>query len=407
RRPPTSTLLASSAASDVYKRQGEVCDDGNGVEGDGCNPDCTLSGEPVWELERDTGGRVSDLAFGPRGTLVAVGWYEDRDDNAQPFVAEFTPDGEEVWLRQHPDPEVRWSSYDQVSVGADGEIHIVGVSQPGGGAQRAALSVLCDADGEVVWAQSEGEFTALNQIWRDVLTMDDGGHLVTGSLGQNNDPEPAELTFALRRYDAAGEVVWSVSDDVGSGYYGYGFSLLRGPSGDNVVVGSRDYGSEVSLWVSRYDDDGVELSTFEFREILTRYFMYTAAFDDEDNLVVCGRLLRGSAVGPVCMAFSSEGELLWNAKLPQPGFGNDAARRVVLDSGGRIAVAGEAFDGDRGWQAMVWKLSPQGEPLWTRQYGDAATTRSDFANALLVDEADMLIVGGSAGQASWLTKLSP
>ncbi len=392
---------------DAVLQEGEVCDDGNGIEGDGCNPDCTLSGEPVWELVRESELQIADLAFSARGTVIAVGWYEDRAPNVGPFVAEFTPDGEEIWLRQHPDSALRWSSYDRVSVGDDGGIHIVGVSQPQGDAQRAALSVLCDADGEIVWAQSEGEFTALDQSWRDVLAMSDGGHLVTGSLGRASDPEPAELTFALRRYDAAGALVWSVSDDVGLDSQGYGYSLLRAPSGEHVVVGSRDYGTEASLWVSRYDDDGVELSTFEFREILTRYFMFAAAFDDAENLVTCGRLRRGSAVGPVCMAFSSAGELLWQAKLPQPGFGDDAARRVVIDSAGRIAVAGEAFDGDRGWQAMVWKLSSQGELLWTRQYGEPATTRADFASALLVDDADMLIVGGRAGAASWLMKLSP
>ncbi|MGH1343523.1 MAG: trypsin-like serine protease [Nannocystales bacterium] len=392
---------------DGVLQEGEICDDGNGVEGDGCNPDCTLSGEPLWELVRETDRRINDLAFGPRGTLIAVGWYDDEAENAQPFVAQFTPDGEEVWVRQHPDPAFRWSTYEHVSIGDDGGIHIVGTSQPAGDAERAALSVLCDVDGEILWSQSEGEFTALDQTWRDVLAMSDGGHLASGSLGRANDPDPAELTFALRRYDAAGEVVWSVSEDVGLDYQAYPYSLLRAPTGDNVVVGTRDYGAEASVWVSRYDDDGVELSTFEFREILTRYFMYTAAFDDEENLVTCGRLLRGSAVGPVCMAFSSEGELLWRAKLPQPGFGNDAARRVAIDSGGRIAVAGEAFDADRGWQAMLWKLSAQGEWLWTRQYGQLASTRSDFATALLVDEADNLIVGGVAGAASWLTKLSP
>lgn len=392
---------------DGVLQKGEVCDDGNDVEGDGCNPDCTLSGEPVWEHARESERQITDLAFGPGGSVIAVGWYEDKAENAAPFVAQFTPDGEEMWLRQHPDPEVRWSSYDGLSVGDDGGIHIVGVSQPQGDGQRAALSVRCDAEGEVVWAQSEDEFTDLDQSWRDVMAMSDGGHLVTGSLGVAGDPEPAELTFALRRYNAAGEVVWSVADDVGLDYQGYGYSLLRAPSGDNVVVGTRDYGAEASLWVNRYDDDGVELSTFEFREILTRYFMLGATLDDEENLVTCGRLLRGSAIGPVCMAFSSEGELLWQAKLPQPGFGNDAARRVVIDSVGRIAVAGEAFDGDRGWQAMVWKLSPQGELLWTRQYGEPTTTRTDFATAILVDEEDRLIVGGRAGAASWIAKLSP
>jgi len=130
---------------DGVLQKGEVCDDGNDVEGDGCNPDCTLSGEPVWEHARESERQITDLVFGPRGSVIAVGWYEDKAENAAPFVAQFTPEGEEVWLRQHPDPAVRWSSYDGVSVADDGGIHIVGASQPQGDAQRAALSVLCDA----------------------------------------------------------------------------------------------------------------------------------------------------------------------------------------------------------------------------------------------------------------------
>jgi len=56
---------------------------------------------------------------------------------------------------------------------------------------------------------------------------------------------------------------------------------------------------------------------------------------------------------------------------------------------------------------MVWKLSSHGELLWARQYGEPTTTRTDLATAILVDEEDMLIVGGRAGAASWIAKLSP
>lgn len=67
---------------------GEACDDGNQVIGDGCNPDCIVSGSVLWKT--NTGGAMVLAADGVDG-VSSIGWH-----NGDVRVRKFDDGGEIV-----------------------------------------------------------------------------------------------------------------------------------------------------------------------------------------------------------------------------------------------------------------------------------------------------------------------
>ncbi|MCA9705084.1 MAG: hypothetical protein KDK70_04440 [Myxococcales bacterium] len=79
---------------------GEDCDDGNGVDSDGCNNDCTISGAVLWSHTHASGDDEHDEAF-----AVAV------DDAGRAYVAGAVGSIDHgFWVRQYTaDDEVGWT----------------------------------------------------------------------------------------------------------------------------------------------------------------------------------------------------------------------------------------------------------------------------------------------------------
>lgn len=101
----TSTTTGTPGCGDGILVGPETCDDGNTIDGDGCNQNCQISGSLVWcnhELgEDDSGNSATAVAIDGQGNAVLTGGLLQKSvaPGVQGFVAKYDPDGGLMWLK--------------------------------------------------------------------------------------------------------------------------------------------------------------------------------------------------------------------------------------------------------------------------------------------------------------------
>ena len=99
--------------------------------------------------------------------------------------------------------------------------------------------------------------------------------------------------------------------------------------------------------------------------------------------------------------FNRDGKQLWLKTFGTPL--NDTPLGLDLDASGNVIVAGETlgvFDGQRSAgqrDLFVIKFKPDGQPLWTRQFGSRSP--DEFDGGLAVDAQGNIVIGGASDGA--------
>jgi len=209
----------------------------------------------------------------------------------------------------------------------------------------------------------------------------------------------------VRKYDANGNELWT--RQFGTSEIDYANSIAVDGTG-NISVAGYTEGSfpgqassgENDAFVGHYDANGNELWTRQFGTS-GNDFAFSTAVDERGNIYVAGSIdgtLPGQASTGKQDAFvrkyDPNGNELWTRQF---GTGSlDRAHSITVDGRGNIWVAGytegtlgQASAGDR--DAFVRKYDPNGNELWTRQFG---TSNSDEANSIAVDDMGSVWVAG-------------
>ena len=155
----------------------------------------------------------------------------------------------------------------------------------------------------------------------------------------------------LRKYDAAGQLVWSrmlgATDDAG------GFSVAVDSNDDVVIAGSvrgslsaTAYGGNYDSFVTKYDSTGAEQWTRQAAPYANDSALALTT-DSSGNIFVAGQSFSeiGSGVTHAgggdgyITKLDTDGTLVWNKQFG--GTGDDRATAIVLDGSGNVYVAGE------------------------------------------------------------------
>jgi uncharacterized delta-60 repeat protein len=260
--------------------------------------------------------------------------------------------------------------------------------QPCGGCVPPIISPADDGAADVV-LQSDGRIVA-------------GGYTTSGGGGTN---------FALVRYLSGGALDQTfgaggrVITDVTAGADDSISALLLQGDGKIVAVGRT--GDHLAL--VRYRSDGTLDPNFGAAGIVTTtgVIPYAAALDPNGKMIVAG---TASTIGPfdlVVARYLPDGTL-------DPGFGaagvvttdlgtaGDAARAVVLQSDGKIVVAGESASDSASTFALV-RYQPDGTLDPTFGQGGRVVAGPPYASgrSVAVQGDGRIVVGGFAWISTW------
>lgn len=371
---------------------GELCDDGNEIVGDGCNPGCIPAGEVAWGVVVDAGANGFDGAFTiepfANGDL-AVGVALASDGGAQPGVWRVDVDGNVLWQWSFG-LEVPWSSAYTWGLDIDA-LHeeIIAVSATGDGPDGAQIAVgMVDASGATRWSQVVGgtSFAA---------TVDPAGELWSAGY---------DLTGAgaFLHYAADGNLIDTLVGEPYSPDTGFPFEAVHDGNDRFLVAGRYDVKGgtfayyrvvgemvpQLDITLGSYNEGlGIAYDPIEDRE-------WVVGYTDVDG-------------GQGWVGATSHGEVVLAPTIVTQASPANLHGVAIAPSGGAVAVGWESPNGDH--DAAVVVVDDGGSVVWSRTYpaaGDAA-----LRDVVVADDGAIFVVGEGVGDDGttngWIARLDP
>ncbi|MEZ4234507.1 MAG: hypothetical protein R3B89_35375 [Polyangiaceae bacterium] len=276
------------------------------------------------------------------------------------------------------------------------------------------------------------------------LKLDGQGNMyVAGTLSGllNGEGSKSHQTMYLRKLTMAGSPLWTRV--FGAQSQNDLFSLDCGPDGSPFVVGTvaaalpgQTYAGGSDAFILKHDAGGNLAWTRQFTHPFND-FGYAVAADASGSAYIGGLVTDGMPgfdtkpgdVDGYVRKYSSSGEELWTVPIATDD--RDQVSAIAIDPKGDVILTGTTLSAFPGFtnagnnDIFVLKLSPDGSPIWTRQFG---SDQWDKPHALEVDETGAVYVAGethgsltsepsasdgfvarleSNGTVTWIRQLSP
>jgi hypothetical protein len=234
--------------------------------------------------------------------------------------------------------------------------------------------------------------TQNTELWRRDIGDSDPILPLSVKTDASRNAYVASARGELRKLDAAGNTAWSrpfgslVDTDGDASIFVAGAfegTLQVGPSRSLTSTGGTD------VFVAKLDVDGNVLFAVALGGAGDEAPSSIAATSD-------GVVVSGTGLGTVKLA-AADGHVLWTRPL---------AGAVAVDDGGNVVVTGalvgtatydHALTSAGGQDVLVVKLSPQGDYLWSKSFGDAG--QAQLGQAVAIDPSGAILVGGAVDGA--------
>lgn len=381
----------------------EYCDDGNAVRGDGCNPDCGISGRSI-----DNGIEVRAYAQSLEGaviigdTLYGVGTSNESTDEAAKsdklFVSVDLTSGVLAPASLVSGTAGKNDSLQRITT--DGTALYTGGKVQGADFGDALVEKRTLA-GAVQWTRT----LTGNGSGEDALT----GLAVVGSQLQAvgyalNAGTNIDMLFSrLSRTNSKAPLTSFVTSS--GSHYDNADDIA--PLGTGAVVAGKIWSDQYSariVWLRRVDAEMNTLWTTTFVDYATVTRVKTAPDGRIAIVGGGGNPLSGDSWVAV---YDADGAYLWSKYFEH--LGDDYATSVAFDpENGDLVVCGAIED--HNWNVYVQRLSPEGDERWFTTFDGSGY--DDRAEDVLIGEDGTIWAVGSWGSGGgdseyWIGKFAP
>ncbi|MCA9709851.1 MAG: DUF4215 domain-containing protein, partial [Myxococcales bacterium] len=243
----------------------EECDDGNMVDGDGCDSDCTLNLDTSqWQTTHAGDAMIRDgghgIAVDSQGNIVVGGYEIDVVGDPNMWVAKFDPAGNQLWaMSLDPSGGMDDRVYG-VAIDPDDNILLVGDSDTAPVSSDIWVAKL-DPDGAELWSTAFDGPDAGDDGGRGVASDAAGNVVVTGFVRVTNN----DFDIFVAKLSPGGATQWTDEVPGPDTLDDRGQAVGVDSQGNVVVGGFVSYGGfNRNVWLRKYDPDGAELWTEEW-----------------------------------------------------------------------------------------------------------------------------------------------
>lgn len=387
--PPTS---GGVTCPDGVVGADESCDDGNLIDGDGCNNDCIQSGTLLWEYRSGDDGSDVIYSVAPTGDGgVVIGGYHRGDGVSSRWLARFSDELTPGW---------------STIIAGAGQESITGVSVTADSIYAAGA--VFQNNGHDIWV---GGFTSDGTLKWDDVSGDSGEDYASDvALTEQGDIVVSGLAFIdgtnnmwLRRYSSAGKAAWTTTWPLATSakVYPLGPAVISLPK--SVMMGFSTFkpdNTSPDFLIEFPIDGGDPIWQLEIPGTSGNMFGL-ASVAGGDVLTASSQLFESLTVRRV----TSEGSVSWSSTDCVGSIG----RSVAVDSNGDIVVIGDG-PGKVGRNIRVCKLGPDGSLKWGKDVD--GEVGDDLGYSIAVDAKNRVVAGGgllvAQGQFDgWLAVYAP
>lgn len=358
-----------------------VCgDNGVAVAGHSCGPDSSLDatvvrydgeGALLWSDRYDGPAGRDDYLYvsaeDPSGHLLVGGYSMGRGTEHDYLLIKYAPGGRRVWTARYNPPRNRDDILRALSLDSRGNVLVTGVDRVMETSYDAA-TLKYSPDGRRIWlARYSGPGEAFD-AGQDLAVGSDGCVVMTGTSDAGGD---ALVDIVTVKYSPEGGIDWTARYNGASSLMDSAVAVAVSANGTIFVTGASQgtdtradiillaYSPEGDfLWEMRYDGPAHGADKPHDMILDQRGDIVLAGFSRTDT--------RGRDA--VVIKVRESGEMLWAARYNGAAGLTDEAKAVTVDSSGNILVAGFSHGGDTGWDAVTLKYDPEGRLLWEARY---------------------------------------
>jgi cysteine-rich repeat protein len=395
---------------------GEMCDDDNEVEADGCNTDCMPSGYVTWQETIGSGAAQVDEGFAVvadiEGNFYVGGYLGLADGTVDGWLRRLSPTGGTYWTVPLQGAAARNDAFQALAL-ADGDGAYAAGYTGATDMTSDAIVRKIDRFGAEQWSSTFDAPGATNTVIARVATDPDGSLIVVGhhdTMANGND-------LLVRKYTPDGMPVWTRSYDGPAMGNDYGYGVAVANDGYIYVTGSEATAGEgANMWLGRYDTDGNLIWARSYNGLagLDDYLL-DVDVDPETNAYVCGYSAAVEYPWHVFVRrYDPDGELQWTDEYPGPTTLGAHCNAIARDVNGDLVITGGEMRDDMGMPVrdiLVRKYDQAGGLKWSVAIPGGALG-PDYGRDVFVGDDMTIYATGSIDTGAdvrdiWMARLTP
>ena len=399
----------------------ETCDDGNAVQGDGCNVDCTPSGGVTWTQTYLGAANLADAWYGvvtdSAGGVYVTGIEGTGAQGYDLVVRKYNAAGAVQWTGQYNGTGNGSDGGAAIALDPAGNPVVVGWTTVTTGDTDIFVRKYNASTGSVLWTQTiqGGAPTEGNDSGTGIAIAPSGNLYISAQAVTDNAQGADAVVAKLSPTD--GSIIWADIQNGAGNMDDAANGVAVDTTGAVFAVGGLRTTANYDTWVRKYADAGTA-----FTLTWNRTFnggangddlAYAVAVDPTTNSVVAAGIegVSGSTSNIWIRKYDGAGNTTWTQTYAGAANLNDAAYGVDIDATGAVVATG--FEAVANSTADVWvrRYTSAGVPQWTRNYNGAAD-EDDIGNAVTFDASGNVLVAGydtavGPNNDAWVRKYTP
>ncbi len=425
----TTTGAPPSACGNGDVEVGELCDDGDALEGNGCNPDCRPSGTQLFSFTSQLDGpdEARSVMLTDDGGVVVSGLVGESP-NRDGFVARYDIDGLERWRQPLLGSAERTDAIFQVQASPSGNVRALGqvinlVAEKGLTPREDYWLAEFDVNtGSTNWAFIRGAIAPSAERGYGLAVLPDGDLVVAGRVGDTTNSDFGVTRFGVVTDKKGGfqlETIWAQAFDGGIAARDFANTVVWDPAGRIVVGGALEaVEGDLDRHLRALDMDGLALEPAcedlgGDDPLGADDRIHALAVGPAGEVVAAGRVTREAEEElDAWLGYYAPGTctLTWVLSEPGPGQGSDEFTSVAIDELGNI-VAGGFLNTGNTEDAWLAKYDPAGQRLWAIVPVDGTGNGADRIQSLAIGEEREVTIAGRLTRPGdndvWVARYTP
>jgi len=427
--PGTTTEDPTSVCGNGEMEADELCDDGDDIEGNGCNPDCRPSGTRLLDFTSGLEGpdHAQSVMLTDDGGVV-VGGIAGESPDRDGFVARYTVEGVQVWRQALLGSAERTDAVFQVQASPSGNVRALGqvvnlVAKKGvTPTEDFWLAEFDVATGATNWAFIRGEIAPAAERGYGLAILPEGDLVVAGRVGDTTNSDFGVTRFSPVTDKKGGfqlETIWTHAIDGGINARDFANAVVWDEAGRIVIGGALEVlEGDIDRHLQALDENGSPLQPpcedlGGDDPLGADDRIHALAVGPSGEVVAAGRATRETEEGlDAWLGYYAPGtcSLTWVKTEPGAGQANDVFLSVAVDELGNI-VAGGFLNTGNTEDAWLAKYDQAGQRLWAIEPLDGSGNGADRIQSLVIGADREITVAGRLTRPGdddlWVARYTP